>query len=226
MATSISTESHAAVLELSKVIPEVRSLLDPLLQFLPFTLSDGALSMRQANRLTDEMRMEYSPLVLFAGFLGLLHGFMDVKEVLVVEGADGFGIAFNSVRECELCGVINDVGEEEATVNKLETEEEEGAGYQDAHPCDVAGDAGGTSGKIGGGDGSDTRDQMPYDQLDGCHARDIERALVDGKETFWHDSFETSVDLADNIAGLICTVIPIAAIEPFGAWSSEHSARA
>ncbi|CAE7225405.1 Rs1, partial [Symbiodinium natans] len=116
--------------------------------------------------------------------------------------------------------VVNDVGEETAEVSKLETEQEENAGYQDAHPCDVAGDAGGTSGTIGGGDGSDTRDQMPYDQLDGCHARDIERALVDGKETYWHDLYQTNTGLASSIVGAVCAVIPIGAIEPFGAGIS------
>jgi len=119
--------------------------------------------------------------------------------------------------------VVNDVSEEIKEASDLETEEEEGAGYQDAHPCDVAGESGGVSGKIGGGDGSDTREQMPYDQLDGCHARDIERALVDGKESFWHGMFESSADIADNIVGMVCTVIPIAAIEPFGAGVSIAS---
>ena len=46
--------------------------------------------------LRGQSAQEYSPLLLFAalgeGFLGLLHDFVDAKEVLVVDGADGFGL--------------------------------------------------------------------------------------------------------------------------------------
>ncbi|CAE7183377.1 unnamed protein product [Symbiodinium pilosum] len=73
------------------------------------------------------------------------------------------------------------------------------------------------------GDGSDTRDQIPYDQLDGCQARDIERALVDGKASYWHLNAMTTAGLAHSIVGMVCKAIPITAIEPFGAGVSIDS---
>eukprot|EP00928_Gymnodinium_smaydae_P029114 TRINITY_DN2201_c0_g1_i2.p1 TRINITY_DN2201_c0_g1~~TRINITY_DN2201_c0_g1_i2.p1 ORF type:complete len:2702 (-),score=420.67 TRINITY_DN2201_c0_g1_i2:73-8100(-) len=124
----------------------------------------------------------------------------------------GYGDLWKKISET----VTDEAGEQEQEVKELDTEKEEDGGYKDTHPCDVAGSAGGTNGRIGGGDGGSTRDQMPYDELDGCHTRDINRALVDAKADIFAARFEQGFGMAKEIADLVCTIVPNTEIAPFG----------
>eukprot|EP00933_Yihiella_yeosuensis_P021070 TRINITY_DN16769_c0_g1_i1.p1 TRINITY_DN16769_c0_g1~~TRINITY_DN16769_c0_g1_i1.p1 ORF type:complete len:2816 (-),score=557.46 TRINITY_DN16769_c0_g1_i1:303-8750(-) len=132
----------------------------------------------------------------------------------------GYGDLWKKISET----VTNEEGEAHAETSTLESEKEEDSGYKDKHPCDVAAGAGGTNGKIGGGDGKATREMMPYDQLDGCHTRDIQRALEAGKKSYTADMFDSGLDIASGVGGVICSWIPKADAEPMGfgaAWSGH-----
>ncbi|CAE7198800.1 ANKRD50, partial [Symbiodinium natans] len=128
----------------------------------------------------------------------------------------GYGDLWKKVQET----VFNDAGEEEATANELDTEEESAAGYKNVHPCDLAGQFGGIRSKYAGGDGKPTGKAMPYDELTGCFDRFGKGSYQAAKAMKYVDLIMNRMGLSHSIQATVCAFAPEIITSPMGFGAS------
>ncbi|CAE7250862.1 unnamed protein product [Symbiodinium natans] len=88
---------------------------------------------------------------------------------------------------------------------------------QDYHPCEVAKNVNGIFGPLGKGDGTDTPENMLYDDVDKCFAGDAERDLLAAEKEYSGVHREWARTIGTAAAEMVCDALPDVEIAPFGA---------
>ncbi|CAE7227410.1 ANKRD50 [Symbiodinium natans] len=137
----------------------------------------------------------------------------------------GYGDLWKKVQET----TVDEAGDPQSNANELETEDEAASGYQDAHPCDLAGAIGGISSKDNGGDGKPLKKPLTYDSIKGCFDRNGKGAAKIAKAQSYVDALIAGNSLNAAIGQALCTWIPTAVVAPFAAglkWKPGQSCKA
>jgi len=121
---------------------------------------------------------------------------------------------WKSVTETHMNAEHEEVVEESRLDADEGTEEME---LQEHHPCDVARNAGGIFGRLGGGSGQNAPENMLYDDWNLCMEGDIWRDRLGGRTTYGHALYHVLANVISDGVKLACAAIPNVEIAPLGA---------